>query len=397
MLNRISSFHNYQSVQNDISRQEVKLHHNSAQLASGKKLLTAGDDPVAALYAQNLTQKKEELRQYSDTIVLARNRLERHEVAIANAEQFADDAKRSVMEMINGSLAPEDRYAHAQDIKGIADNFLNLTNMLDESGNYLFSGTKSKTQPFFRANDGTVTYAGDDYQRNLKVSGSIEVAVNDAGNKLFTEIKNPFGDYDPQYALQEGSELLLSKAKNMDYTDTSTYQVAFSAADNGQYNYQLSQDGSVVKSAQFNPAEGIKYEGVDIQVRGQLKAGDTITLEPKKTISIFDAFKKAQELSMKDVSDASSTAELHQVTEEFHAAFIHLSQARAEVGTRQNTLDQQESQHQDFDLTISKSLSSIEDLDYAQAVIEFNENTRALQASQQAFGKVKDITLFNYV
>lgn len=148
MLNRISSFHNYQSVQNDISRQEVKLHHNSAQLASGKKLLTAGDDPVAALYAQNLTQKKEELRQYSDTIVLARNRLERHEVAIANAEQFADDAKRSVMEMINGSLAPEDRYAHAQDIKGIADNFLNLTNMLDESGNYLFSGTKSKTQPF---------------------------------------------------------------------------------------------------------------------------------------------------------------------------------------------------------------------------------------------------------
>lgn len=242
-----------------------------------------------------------------------------------------------------------------------------------------------------------MTYAGDDYQRNLKVSGSIEVAVNDAGNKLFTEIKNPFGDYDPQYALQEGSELLLSKAKNMDYTDTSTYQVAFSAADNGQYNYQLSQDGSVVKSAQFNPAEGIKYEGVDIQVRGQLKAGDTITLEPKKTISIFDAFKKAQELAMKDVSDASSTAELHQVTEEFHAAFIHLSQARAEVGTRQNTLDQQESQHQDFDLTISKSLSSIEDLDYAQAVIEFNENTRALQASQQAFGKVKDITLFNYV
>ena len=54
-------------------------------------------------------------------------------------------------------------------------------------------------------------------------------------------------------------------------------------------------------------------------------------------------------------------------------------------------------QHQDFDLTISKSLSSIEDLDYAQAVIEFSENTRALQASQQAFGKVKDITLFNYV
>lgn len=173
--------------------------------------------------------------------------------------------------------------------------------------------------------------------------------------------------------------------------------MSFSASANGQYNYQLSKDGSVVKNAQFDPSEGIKYEGVDIQIRGQLKSGDVITLEPKKTISIFDSFKKASELALNDVADASTTAELQQVTDEFHAAFIHLSQARAEVGTRQNTLDQQEQQHQDFDLTLSKSLSSIEDLDYAQAVIEFNENTRALQASQQAFGKVKDITLFNYV
>lgn len=36
MLNRISSFHNYQSVQNDLRRQENKVHHNQAQLASGK-------------------------------------------------------------------------------------------------------------------------------------------------------------------------------------------------------------------------------------------------------------------------------------------------------------------------------------------------------------------------
>jgi len=34
MLTRISSFHNYQSVQNDMRRQESKVHHNQAQLAS---------------------------------------------------------------------------------------------------------------------------------------------------------------------------------------------------------------------------------------------------------------------------------------------------------------------------------------------------------------------------
>ena len=46
MLNRISSFHNYQSVQNDLRRQENKVHHNQAQLASGKKLQSPSDDPL---------------------------------------------------------------------------------------------------------------------------------------------------------------------------------------------------------------------------------------------------------------------------------------------------------------------------------------------------------------
>jgi flagellar hook-associated protein 3 FlgL len=48
-------------------------------------------------------------------------------------------------------------------------------------------------------------------------------------------------------------------------------------------------------------------------------------------------------------------------------------------------------------MTLAKSKSNFEDLDYAAAIIEFNENSRALQASQQAFGKTKDLTLFNYI
>ena len=104
MMNRISSFHNYQSVQNDLRRQEAKVHHNQAQLASGKKLMRASDDPLATHYIQNIGQQKEQLRQFTDAIVLSRNRLEHHEVIIANAEQYADEAKRTVMEMINGCL-----------------------------------------------------------------------------------------------------------------------------------------------------------------------------------------------------------------------------------------------------------------------------------------------------
>jgi flagellar hook-associated protein 3 FlgL len=397
MLNRISSFHNYQSVQNDLRRQESKIQHNQEQLASGKKLISAGDNPLATHYIQNAGQQEEQLRQYIDGIVLVRNRLEHQEVIIANCEEFADTAKRGVMEMINGSLSPEDRVAKKRELQEIANNLINLANVQDESGNYTFAGTKPKNQPFFKDNDGNVTYSGDDYQRKMKVSNNLEMPFNNPGSKVFMEIDNPFGSYEPDYQLQDASELLLERAVNSDASDTSNYKVTFVDMENGKYGYQLEKDGSAVQAGEFDAATGIQYEGLTIHVKGQISKGDSIDLTPKATFSIFDTFKEAMAYSEKSVSDTSATAKLQQLTEDFHAAFIHLNKVRTDLGARMGTLDIQEQQHEDFKISLAKSKSNFEDLDYADAIIEFNENSRALQASQQAFGKTKDLTLFNYI
>ncbi|MBD0784977.1 flagellar hook-associated protein FlgL [Vibrio sp. Y2-5] len=397
MLTRISSFHNYQSVQNDMRRQESKVHHNQAQLASGKKLLSAADNPLATHYIQNVTQQEEQLRQYLDAITLVRNRLEHQEVIVSNAEEFADKAKRNVMEMINGSLSPEDRGAIARQIQEISNNFINLANVQDEMGNYIFAGTKPKNQPFFRDNAGNVTYSGDDYQRKMKISNSLEIPFNTPGSKIFMEIENPFGDYEPNYDLQEGSELLLERATNSNVDDNSSYKVTFVDMDNGKFGYQLERNGSIVQADEFDGKTGIQFEGLTIAVKGQITKGDSITIEPRKTFSIFDSFKDAIEYSSGSVSDASSTAKLHQVVEELHKAFIHLNKSHTNIGASLSTLDIQEEQHEDFKISLAKSKSQFEDLDYAEAVIEFNENSRALQASQQAFGKTKDLNLFNYI
>ncbi|MDF2154953.1 flagellar hook-associated protein FlgL [Vibrio sp. CAU 1672] len=397
MLTRISSFHNYQSVQNDLRRQENKVHHNHAQLASGKKLLKPSDDPLASHYIQNISQQQEQLKQYLSSIVLVRNRLENHEVNIASAESFADESKRLTMEMINGSFSAEDRQAKKRELEEIANNFLNLANTQDESGNYVFAGTKPKNQPFYRDHDGSVQYAGDDYQRKMKVSSMLEMAMNDPGSKLFMAIPNPYGDYQPNYTLQNGSELLLSKATNANSQDESAYRVTFVDMSNGKFAYQLEKNGKVVDADEFSPEKGIEYQGLKIHVKGQITPGDSIELDKRGSFSIFDTFKQAMSLSDRSVSDTSATAKLHQMTEEFHAAFIHLNKARTDVGARLSTLDIQEQNHQDFDLSLAKAKSNFEDLDYSKAVIEFSENTRALQASQQAFGKTKDLTLFNYL
>ncbi|GAL31290.1 flagellar hook-associated protein FlgL [Vibrio variabilis] len=396
-MNRISSFHSYQTVQNDLRRQENKIHHNQAQLASGKQLQKPADDPLAIHYLQKVGQQTEQLKQHTDSIVLSRNRLEHQEVMLRETEQFTDHAKRLTMESINGALSPQDREAKARQIEELAANFLALANNQDESGNYTFAGTKPKTQPFFVDSNGKMSYAGDDYQRKMRISNSMEIPTSDPGSKLFMEVDNPFGDYAAKYQLQNASELLLDKATNTNSNDNNRYKVTFVDMGNDRFGYQLEQNGSVVKAGDFDPKTGVEYEGLNIRIKGQITPGDAIELEPRQTFSVFDSFRDAIYWMDYDVSDASSNAQLHQVTEEFNAAFLHLTKSRTDVGARLNTLDIQEQQHEDFKISLARSKSNFEDLDYSKAVIEFEENSRALQASQLAFGKTKDLTLFNYL
>lgn len=397
MFNRIASFHNYQAVQNDLRRQEAKVHHNQAQLASGKKLLQPSDNPLATHYIQNVGQQEEQLKQYLDSIILVRNRLEHQEVIVSNAEDFTDDAKRTIMEMINGSLSPEDRIARQRELKELSDNLLNLANVQDEAGNYIFAGTKPENQPFFRDKAGNVTYAGDDYQRKMRISNSLEMPFNSPGNDVFMDIENPFGNYEPEYQLQDGSELLLDRAVNTDPDDDASYKVTFVDLGNDTYGYELERNGSSVQTGDFDPKTGIEYDGLTIYLKGQITRGDSIEINRRESFSMFDTLKNAIKASQGSVSDASNSAKLQQYTAELQSAFTHITKVRTDIGARLNTLDIQEQQHEDFKISLAKSKSQFEDLDYAEAVIDFNENTRALQASQQAFGKTKDLTLFNYI
>ena len=70
---------------------------------------------------------------------------------------------------------------------------------------------------------------------------------------------------------------------------------------------------------------------------------------------------------------------------------------RAKIGARMNAIDDQKASNDAFDLAVKDVRSSLEDLDYAEAISRFNQQLTALQASQQAFLRVQDLSLFNYL
>jgi len=78
-------------------------------------------------------------------------------------------------------------------------------------------------------------------------------------------------------------------------------------------------------------------------------------------------------------------------------ALDNFLKVRTTVGARMRALDDQESQNEKFVLDMETTLSGIKDLDYAEAISRFNIEQTALQAAQQAFSRVQNLSLFNFL
>lgn len=79
------------------------------------------------------------------------------------------------------------------------------------------------------------------------------------------------------------------------------------------------------------------------------------------------------------------------------SALQQISSARASVGARLNTIEDQRGMNDTLVLSMQQNRSSLADLDFAEAITRFNQQTMALQASQQTFVQLQGLSLFKYL
>jgi flagellar hook-associated protein 3 FlgL len=122
----------------------------------------------------------------------------------------------------------------------------------------------------------------------------------------------------------------------------------------------------------------------------EMRRGDDPNAAPVGTTNIGAILDRVAENFSRDQRDDYALQDLD-------AALERITLTRARVGARMNSIDDQRVANESFDLALKEVRSSVEDLDYAEAVARFNQQMTALQASQQAFVKVQEMSLFNYI
>lgn len=151
----------------------------------------------------------------------------------------------------------------------------------------------------------------------------------------------------------------------------------------------------------YSPGSAIEFNGARIAIQGQPEPGDRFTIRSSEDKSLFSTY-----MDLADALDAgaSNPADRARLNNAVNRALLDLDQsqavlldARAELGSRMQAVDNQNQINEDQLLQMRSTLSEIEDLDYAEAISRFSLQQTALQAAQQSYIQVQRLSLFNYL
>ncbi|NMH65545.1 flagellar hook-associated protein FlgL [Shewanella salipaludis] len=373
------------------------------QLSSGKKVVTSGDDPVAALGIDNLNQQNALVDQFVKNIDYASGRLSVTESKLGSAENLAMSSRDLILRAVNGSLSDADRQTLAAEMQGSLDELLAMANSKDESGNYLFAGFNTDTQPFQFDATGKISYSGDSGVRNTMVASNVALGTNVTGDAAFMNAPNAMGDYSVNYLASQQGEFSVSSAKIADATTYVADTYTFNVTDNGAGGLDLevldSANNPVANLANYDPSAPVSFNGIEVKLEGTPVAGDSFSMQPQAQVSIFDTLNSAIAL-IKDPGKTNTPAgnsELAQLLNNFDSGMAQISDARSEAGISLKRVESYQSSHSDEKLVNNSALSLLEDLDYASAISEFEKQQQALNAVSSVFSKVGSVSLFDYI
>ena len=70
---------------------------------------------------------------------------------------------------------------------------------------------------------------------------------------------------------------------------------------------------------------------------------------------------------------------------------------QARIGARLNTVTRQKDINETYNLQLKQAISSVQDLDYAEAVTTLNIQIAGLEAAQKTYQKIQGLSLFNFI
>lgn len=393
---RISTVWMQQRSINEILDRQSAMSDTQLQLSSGKRMLNASDDPVAASQVLNLDHVEAANQQYMRNADSASNRLSLEESSLTQFGNLLQRVHTLALEGANGSQTPDDRAAVAKELRQIYSQMVQVGNAKDAQGDALFAGNAAKTVPFVQGAGFSVSYQGDDGQRMVAAAPSIQVATGDPGSGIFMNVPAGNGRFAVDVdAANTGSVVVgASSVTDSGAYAAADYDVVFTAADTWEAR---DGGGNVVASGSYDGSGAVAFGGMQVQLDGDAATGDTLHIRAGASQDIFSTVGNLIDAFEQPDSGAAFNNQVNRQLESVDQSIQRVLETRAKVGARLNTLDQQKDAGGDLSVLNKGAISKLQDVDTASAISQLNLQSVALQAAQQTYVKIQGMTLFDYL
>lgn len=400
MNNRISTGMMFNQSISMMMAKQSKMNHLEQQLATGKKLVSAKDDPVAAGTAVGLDRAVAELDRFARNGDVVENRLGLQENALAQAGEMMAHITELTIQANNPALSAADLKSIASELKSVRDGLLSLANSTDGTGRYLFGGTDDADAPF-KLSNGVVTYNGDQTQRQVEVAPDTFVKDALPGSEIFLRIRTGDGTLDGSAAgTNTGTGVLTTFGRDpaSGNWDGASYTLRFTGPDAYEV---VDATNTVVKTGAFKAGEDITFEGVSMRVEGEPKAGDSFGIGAADARDIFSTLDGMINALDNAADDPTAVARQQNILQagirDVARASEKFIDARAAGGAQLKAIDDAGALRDANGVTLKTTLSAMRDLDYAEAIGQYQLEQISLQAAQTIFTQMQQMSLFNAI
>jgi flagellar hook-associated protein 3 FlgL len=414
-----------QGVTNIVERQRDLLRLQE-QIATGRRVVTPADDPVAAARILEVGQAQAVTRQYAENAERAADSLAMSEQTLRGVVALLQEVKASAVQAGNPSLGTEGYRILARDLRGRLQELLGLANATDGNGQYLYSGFRGSTQPFSDSGTGAVSYAGDDGQRLQQISASRQIAVSDSGSDIFQRIRTGNGSFATSFGPANSGSGVINQGTVSDpaawgaAANPRDFTLRFDVAAGGAVTYDIVNNangqslltgapaaatGPYARSFTAGASIELRSQGAEppfdfgatVRIDGTPADGDEFTLTQS---THQDMFRTLGDLiaALESASPAAAT----QLNNRLGSALANIDNAlervlavQTSIGSRMREIESTRGINEDLDLQYSQTLSALADLDYARAISDLQLQSTFLAAAQKSFLRVQGLTLFD--
>lgn len=395
---RVSSAQLFLQATSALSEKYATLTKIHEQMTTGRRLTAPSDDPAATARIMEIDEFLTTTTQYQKNSDFATSRLGHEEAALTSVTDALQRVRELVVQGNNTVLGDRERGYLADEIDQHLRLILQQANSQDASMEYIFAGFKTQSPPFSQDGTGAVSYVGDQGRRMLQVSAARQIQSGDSGHDVFMAVRNGNGTFAVSANGANAGTGVISpgSVQNPAAWVADSYTISFTSATT--YDVVDSASGTVT-SGTFIAGAQVSFLGVSTSINGAPQAGDTFTLQASAQQSIFATLNTISATLRSSLATPAQRTTfqnvLTQSVADLDQAMEHIEGFKATVGARQHAIDGQHRANEDFTIELTKVKSNLNDLDIVTATADLARETTALQAAQQAFIRLQNMSLFD--